>query len=503
MIAILKKYRTDIILGFLLSLGYFATRLTNLGIIPIFTDEAIYLRWSQIMAYDAALRYMPLVDGKPPLFMWATSVVMRLLPNFDPLLSGRLVSVGAGFLGMAGMYFLSYQLFKNKKISWLSALCYILIPFTFFYDRFALADSMLAMWGIWALGLGVMLVKSGRLDVAMILGLVIGFGRLTKTPAIFSVILFPVLLVLFDLRAKNRVRKFIQLGLLFVVAYLFSEMVYSILRLFPLFNMVAEKNMEFIITPREFLAAPFALLFGNLKSLVNWEFFYLTPLISLSCLFGVILPWRKNWRQIILLAGNFVLPLIAVATFNKVIYVRYLLTFTPALLVLAALGIYNIIQLAKNKAVTVAFLLLVFSLPLNIDFNLLFSPGKAAIPSADTDQYFNGWPAGYGVTEVRNYLMAVSRQNPKVVIGTEGTFGLMPYSLELYQKDYPNLEIKAYWPVKDKEPPEIAAAAKLYPTYFLIYQRPDVPPEWKVQLISSFRQGTGQDFLRLYKVLPD
>ena len=89
----LKRNKVDIFGWLGLVLVYFVTRLVNLGAIPIFTDEAIYLRWSQIMASDAALRYLPLVDGKPPLFMWLTSIVMKVLPHIDVHLKGRLIYI--------------------------------------------------------------------------------------------------------------------------------------------------------------------------------------------------------------------------------------------------------------------------------------------------------------------------------------------------------------------------------------------------------------------------
>ncbi len=97
--------------------GYFLTRLINLTILPIFTDEAIYLRWSQIMAYDAGLRFLPLTDGKPPLFFWLMMFPIKFLANFDILFAGRLTSVLCGFLGLSGVAFTAWVLFKSKKIA--------------------------------------------------------------------------------------------------------------------------------------------------------------------------------------------------------------------------------------------------------------------------------------------------------------------------------------------------------------------------------------------------
>ncbi len=76
-------------------LAYFATRLINLTAFPIFTDEAIYILWSQIVSRDAAWRFISLVDCKQPMFTWIAMVLMRFIS--DPIFAGRLVSVLAGF----------------------------------------------------------------------------------------------------------------------------------------------------------------------------------------------------------------------------------------------------------------------------------------------------------------------------------------------------------------------------------------------------------------------
>ena len=51
---------------------------------PIFGDEAIYIRWAQIMRAEPTLRFIPLSDGKQPLYMWAIIPLLKLISN--PLL---------------------------------------------------------------------------------------------------------------------------------------------------------------------------------------------------------------------------------------------------------------------------------------------------------------------------------------------------------------------------------------------------------------------------------
>src|SRR3989338_6414648 len=89
------------------------TRLYNLDLIPIFADEAIYIKWAQLMAYDWHHLFVPLTDGKTPLFMWLLAPLLRL--NFDPLITGRMLSAAAGLGTVAGIYFLARKLFEAKS----------------------------------------------------------------------------------------------------------------------------------------------------------------------------------------------------------------------------------------------------------------------------------------------------------------------------------------------------------------------------------------------------
>src|SRR3989344_7406580 len=78
-----KRFTIAGIFAALLSGGFFASRLFNLTIIPIFTDEAIYLRWAQIALTDPRWRFISLIDGKQPLFIWLLLPVLKLMS--DPL----------------------------------------------------------------------------------------------------------------------------------------------------------------------------------------------------------------------------------------------------------------------------------------------------------------------------------------------------------------------------------------------------------------------------------
>src|ERR1035437_962898 len=153
----IKKYRLEILVSLVITLLYFSLRLIYLTRLPIFTDEAIYLRWAQIALHDSSWRFISLTDGKQPMFVWVAMILIKFI--HDPLIAGRLVSVGTGFLTMLGLVTLTYELFKNKRTAFLVAVLYIVYPFAQVLDRMALYDSMVATFYVWALYVSVLLVR--------------------------------------------------------------------------------------------------------------------------------------------------------------------------------------------------------------------------------------------------------------------------------------------------------------------------------------------------------
>jgi hypothetical protein len=134
------------------------------------------------------------------------------------------------------------------------------------------------------------------------------------------------------------------------------------------------------------------------------------------------------------------------------------------------------------------------------DIKIIFDPIHAPLPEADKQQFINDWPAGYGINEVVDFLFDASRDT-KIVMGTEGTFGLFPMALQIYHKDNPNITINSYWPV-DNVPPELLESAKEKPTFLVFKEKQKIPTDWPLELIAEYRRGDGPTFLRFYRVLP-
>lgn len=445
---------------------YFLTRLYSLTSLPIFTDEAIYIRWAQIAQNDATWRFISLTDGKQPSFIWIAMVFLEFIK--DPLLAGRLVSVMAGFFSLIGIFLLGREIFKNTKVGILSALLYVLYPFSLLYDKLALYDSLVAMFIIWSLYFSVLLARHVRLDLALILGLIIGGGMLTKTSANFGFILLPFSLLLFPFKGRLEKIKLIKWGLFSLAAFVIAQGMYTVLRLSPFYHIIGEKNLTFIYSFSEWFQNPFAYLNGNLEGLVGWLVGYMSiPFLVLA--FSSFFVSKKYTKEKLLLLVWFIVPFIALAFFGKVIYPRFILFMTMPLLVLGAYSLYCLITYTKQSWLKVLVFFVFTSMWFYTDFYLLTNYMKAPIPQSDRVQLISDWPAGGGVRETVAFLEEKAKDE-KIFVGTQGTFGLMPYALEIYLGTNPNVTIKGYWPIKDNPPQEVLDAAKEMPTYLVFYQ---------------------------------
>lgn len=477
---------------------YFISRLTNLTALPIFTDEAIYLRWSQIGGNDASWRFISLTDGKQPLFTWFVMAVMRFIK--DPLVAGRLVSVGAGCISVLGMYFLGAEIFKNKRIGVIASLLYLICPFTVMYDRMALYDAWVATFFIWNCYITVLLARRVRLDVALILGLTIGVGMLNKTSANFSLYLLPGSLLLFDFKGKDVAKRLFKwVGLALVVAVL-SQAMYGILRLSPYFYIIAQKDTTFIYTYAEWITHPFRFWRGNLHGEFDWMIRYLTLPVFLAAFAPVLVFW-KQMREKVLLLGWWFAPFFALALFGKVLYPRYVLFMSMPMLVLAACTFDFLFQKIRPKFLSVILVGLLCISAVTLSAQIITDIQHAPIPKSDIGQYINDWPSGWGTNEIVSILKVAAQDKP-IAVYTEGTFGLYPFALEIYLWQNKNVEIHGIWPPPETIPPEVEQSALEKETYYVVYQKQDPSAyRWPMRLIAKYQKGNSENvYTFLYKI---
>ncbi|KKR25123.1 MAG: hypothetical protein UT56_C0003G0047 [Candidatus Levybacteria bacterium GW2011_GWB1_39_7] len=466
----------------------------------MFTDEAIYTRWSQIARFDANWRFISLTDGKQPSFVWLNMTIMRVVS--DPLLSGRLVSVASGFFAIIGIYLLAQEIFKNHRAGLIAAILYIIYPFALVYDRMALYDSLLAAGMIWALYLQILLIRHKRLDIALILGMVLGFGVLTKSSAFFAIYLIPFSFILSNFR-NEKIREIAKWVGLCLISVLMAYGFYSMLRLSPFFHIIGEKNSIFVYPFNEWFKHPFEFFLGNFNGLIDWFISYSTIPMFLLIFISFFLGGNKFLKEKLLLLIWFVLPLAALALFGKVLYPRFILFMTMPLLVLSAFSLNYILDLFKNNLIKTGVFLAFSLLMLRSDFYILTDFARAPIAKADTDQFVNAWPAGGGVKEIVSFFNEKAKSQ-KIYVATEGTFGSLPtYAMEIYLDENKNIQKRGIWPLPREIPRDLVEKAATMKVYLVLNTTQVSPDNWPIKLVTRYQKGIGDSYMSLYEVTPN
>ncbi|MDP3994323.1 MAG: glycosyltransferase family 39 protein [bacterium] len=466
---ILKKWWWWILAGIIiLGLGL-GLRLYQLTLLPVFVDEAIYIRWAQVMKAESTLRFLPLSDGKQPLFMWLVIPFLKFIS--DPLFAGRIVSVFSGMLTLVGIFLLSYQLFKSRKVALISSFLYAISPYAVFFDRMALADSLLSMFGIWTLLLGMLAVRKLRLDYAMLTGFALGGALLTKSPALFFSILLPSVWT-FSNYKKNKKIIFIHLVKLvcFTVAiYIIGYGLYNILRLGPNFHMIGLRNQDYIF-PISHLWTNFKDPFiPHLKDFLLWIWTMGPSLLFAMMLLGIFVGFKKFFKETLLLLGWSFFPILVQSEFAKVFTARYIFFTLPYLFVLSGVMFATKSKLINKIAILIMVLIALQAVKFN--FNLLTNPEKANLSRGERSGYLEEWTAGQGIKEVAEYLKLESAKDPgkQIVVGTEGYFGTLPDGLQMYLNDYPKIIVIGVGIDIRETPQSLTEALKAgNKTYFVI-----------------------------------
>lgn len=509
MIKFLNTYRLQIVFVVLIAILYFVLRLPNLTLQPIFADEAIYIRWAQVMRAEPTLRFLPLSDGKTPLFMWVMTPLFKIFE--DPLLAGRFLSVLSGFASLVGVLFLGWKFFNCRVALW-SALLVAIVPYMVFFDRMALVDSMLAAFSIWALNLTLLLIKYQRLDIAMFLGYILGGGLLTKPPGFFNFLSLPTTLVVFNWGDKDRQQKFLRLFFLIVVSIIIAQIIYNILRLGPGFDSLSRRNQDYIFSPLELVGRPLDPFIPHLKDLADWLPKLLTIPILMLMMMGAV--WGVAARHKIALAIFLwgIVPLLIQAALLRTFTARYLLFSFLPLLVLGGWMISYLIDKIKVRGWGAVLILLMVILPLALSFDvkLITNPTLAPLPKEERRGYLEDWTAGYGFVEIARFLIQEA-QKEIVVVGTEGSFGTLPDGLQIYLDKYfhqaPKEKQILISPGKATISAELRQSAATHPTFFVTNKSRFPEFTSGLSLLKEYPKAQSEDFpqdaILLFQVFPD
>jgi hypothetical protein len=207
---------------------------------------------------------------------------------------------------------------------------------------------------------------------------------------------------------------------------------YNILRLGPNFELIASRNLDYVYPISHFLVSPFDPLKPWLLQSWQWAVMMGPWSLLVLGLIGLLVNWKRNWKQMVILVIWFLGPIFAQSEYAKVLTARYILFSIPFLIIIAASAF---LEVRKNWMWILAVILAFFLVQsLVFDYQLLTNPEKANLPRSERSGYLEEWTAGQGIAEASVYLQNYQLQNPfqKIIVGTEGYFGTLPDGLEAY-----------------------------------------------------------------------
>lgn len=438
-----------------LSVFFALTRCAGLLVLPMFNDEAIYIRWATIVRENPSKLFVSAMDGKSPLFVWLNAMTLGFTE--DILLSGRIVSVAAGAFAVAGIYLLGKKLF-SPAVGFLASLIYLLLPFSTIHDRMALMDSLVTAFAVWLILLIVHFYfdqkRIYRMGLAM--GAAMGLGFLTKTPFLMFFI-FPVLGMFFFSDCKSA-----KLWKGLAVAYAVALMLMTPYLLYepPSHTAGTDKvfhNAKILDSLIALLKFKNALLYSNIKELSEYLLAYVTwPLLPVFAV-SLFRAAQARDRKAIFLAAWFVIVAGAIVFLGKGIFSRYFLFAIPPVALLSAktLADWSNAVFERPGAVggagrfrpilSFGALCLLLSPAGGFDYKLIRSPESAGWAEKDRWQYTDSEYSGYGIREAADFFSAVAREKPVAVFVTE-TWGMPGDALYLYLRGRPNIRtFEAWW----------------------------------------------------------
>ncbi len=460
---------------------YLAAHLPALTLLPVFADEAIYIRWSQLIQDDfARFAFFSMADGKPPLFMWLLSIGIR--PFSDPLLGGRFISVIIGLLTVFSLRAIVGEFTKEKIARWTVTLAATFLPFWFFYHRMALMDGLLTLFISLSFLFALRLSKNSSMSLGkkilyvLFLGLAFGGAMMTKTPALFAIPIIALTPVYYWWQGRKRTfPNLLSLMLPVGLGGVLGSLLFLTLKISPFFGALFARSSDFTFTVSDLIKGEWRYVLGNsLKRNLGWIFFYFTPGALVIALMGLKEKNHRSHLVFLLLCG--VLFFAPLTLFGRVLWPRYFLPVPIFLTVALGLALSNLFRYKIAKIICVLLLILTVIQTGYTLFASYINPARIPFVTEDKQQYLNEWSAGYGNAQVRDFIIERQKQLPtdgskKIIVLTEGSFGTLPDGLYMYFHGgdrAKNLEIEGIGVSVSHIPPAYLARAKTNEVYYVV-----------------------------------
>ena len=490
----LKFTKCDLLLLGVILLLFFLTRLINIEKLPIFTDEGIYINWSKIAWHDASWRFISLTDGRQPLQTWVTIPLLKLFSS-NALLAGRLFGVTSGFISLIGVFILLFYLF-NKRAAFIGSFLYLIIPYFTLYDRMALMDSGTNAAFVWILFFSILLVKTLRLDFAIIFGLISGVSLLAKSSVqLFIGLAVGAPLLIIKKPLQKFIRHLVNYAFLYLIVVSLALVIYNIQRLSPFMHFISQKNNTFILSFDELIKNPFGSFQFNIWSMGYYVLFESGTVICITGIIGLFMLLKRDRRLSLYLFAWLIISYISIAFVARVLYPRYITFYAT----LAIIGTTYLLTAVKNKKLIIFIIGVIIVSVVYQNYTILFDYKNIPLPEIDRGQYIEGGSSGLGIKEIIDFAREKAKEKP-VVILAEGNFGMAGDVLNVFIRKDEKIFVKSFWPFDEKNLLENQKELKTQYVYAVYVYRTEFPSPWPIKLIQKYEKPGGKNSIYLFEL---
>ncbi len=426
---------------------FFESRLWLVFKFPYFLDEGILALYAQ-EGENADQRLISLTEGVRPGLVWMTLGGMSL--HLNPLLAIRLSVVVFGLVITVCGTVLALR-YAGGTAAIAFAVLALFTPFLFLYESLGLRDPVIAGLMVAGLLLEIELARKPRLAFGLLLGVTFALDYLVKESGRAALVLLPLSLVYFPFRSPQRLRLAAQwvgnVALALFMAYL-ASLTMSLSSAYANLGNV-ERSVGVMRTFSDVSAHPLRYFDQSWPGVHAELTAYLTYPVIVLVFAGLGLGLWRRTKLTALVAIWALAQLGAAIWLAGNVYARYVVPSIPFVLLLAAIGVEELLRLLKDRfgdtrrlvvACAAAGVLLLVP-ALLFDAKLSYDPAAAPFPPGDKVAFVTGWPSGFGAQQTVDELAIFSTGQPLTLLSDPN---LQPYQV-LVLAAARGLEINWIW----------------------------------------------------------
>jgi hypothetical protein len=487
-----------------LATAFVATRLALMWRFPWFVDETTFASYARAVHADLGQFFIAgEIDKKGLLPSWLGATLIG--GGLAPVTAMRLLAAaGAALAAICGGVIV--QRFYGLREGLATAALVALGPFFLVTASVGIYDAMVAGLVAAAALVSLHLTQRPRLASALLLGVILGAGGLTKPTVWVGAVVLPCTLLLFDYASPLVRRRLLAWAAYAFLALALAYAISSIARLTPLYDRpIAVENHRGLTEVFNDLGPT---LLRNGKDIAVGLFGYLTLPGFVLVFIGGRVAWRRHRPAAAILfvwALTVIVSAVLLPLWGNPRYFAAALVPLAAFVALGAFDVWDRIlgtwrNPAHARVVACAIAALALAPAVRFDASVLADPAHAGYPGLDEPQYVTRpsalAPLGTIASEIER------RGGPYPVVIDTGPYPLRidvgPWGLDLLLNGLRTGRAARYAVFSQGTPAQLAAARYLVSDG----ERTDAPPRPGFRLIRKVARADGGAVMRLYERLP-